>query len=197
MAWEVIYIKADRSYQVKQDQVLMGDVLHIEAREELREKIRKLPLHRFENKQQRVVISILSIIDKIQKLCPEALVENIGESDVILTREEPEESHWLWNLLKTGFAAAIVFWGSAFTIMTYHNDVGITDTFQQIYLIFSGTKHQSGILEWMYSLGLGLGILIFYHHFTRKRMEKDPTPMEIEMNQYENDLDMSIIENNR
>ena len=50
------------------------------------------------------------------------------------------------------------------------------------------------ILELTYSLGLAVGILIFFNHFGKKKLTVDPTPMEVEMRLYENDIQTTLIE---
>ena len=50
-------------------------------------------------------------------------------------------------------------------------------------------------LELGYSIGIPLGILIFYNHFGKRRITTDPTPIEIEMRLYENDINTTLIEN--
>ena len=52
------------------------------------------------------------------------------------------------------------------------------------------------VMEWSYSLGLLIGILVFYNHFSRKKVTSDPTPLEVEMRLYEQDLNTTVIENN-
>lgn len=50
------------------------------------------------------------------------------------------------------------------------------------------------ILEITYSLGIGAGVLFFFNHFGRMKLTKDPTPMQIQMRVYEEDMDDTIIE---
>ena len=50
-------------------------------------------------------------------------------------------------------------------------------------------------MELMYSIGVVIGILVFFNHFGKKRFSVDPTPMEVEMRLYENDIQTTIIEN--
>ena len=50
-------------------------------------------------------------------------------------------------------------------------------------------------LEICYCLGLAIGILVFFNHIGKKKITHDPTPLQVEMRKYENDLDMTFIEN--
>ena len=51
------------------------------------------------------------------------------------------------------------------------------------------------LLEVTYSIGIIIGILVFFNHFGRKRFSVDPTPMEVEMRLYENDIQTTLVEN--
>ena len=50
-------------------------------------------------------------------------------------------------------------------------------------------------MEIAYSAGLMIGILIFFNHFGKRRFTVDPTPMEVQMRVYENDIQTTLIEN--
>ena len=51
------------------------------------------------------------------------------------------------------------------------------------------------VLELTYCVGLIVGILAFFNHFGGKKFTVDPTPMEVEMRLYENDIQTTLIEN--
>jgi stage V sporulation protein AA len=50
------------------------------------------------------------------------------------------------------------------------------------------------LLEICYAVGLLLGIVIFYNHFAGKKLGSDPTPIQVEMNKYEKDIDDTLID---
>lgn len=95
--------------------------------------------------------------------------------------------------LKTLGIGLIIFFGSTFSIMAFHNDVGLSELFAQIYEQVLGYQPQHiGGLEIGYSIGLAAGILIFFNHFTLKKRENDPTPLQVEMSKYEQDIEDTI-----
>ena len=53
----------------------------------------------------------------------------------------------------------------------------------------------SGYVKISYSIGLAGGIIVFYNHLGRRRYKKDPTPLEVEMRLYEQDINTAIIKN--
>lgn len=147
-----------------------------------------------------MVVSVLKIIEQITKLCPGITVESIGETDIIIQKaslehDKPEQKHSLWTYIKIAIVALICFFGSAFTIMAFHNDVGLSDVLSQIYELVTGVKSDGyTALEISYSIGLAIGIIVFYNHIGGKRLTSDPTPLEVEMRNYERDVNQAIVE---
>ena len=90
----------------------------------------------------------------------------------------------------------MIFFGSAFTIMAFNNDVCVREVFAKFYMQVMG-KETSGFteLEVFYSIGIAFGILVFFNHVGRKKITPDPTPLQVEMRKYENDIDTTFIEN--
>ena len=79
--------------------------------------------------------------------------------------------------------------------MTFNNDVGVNQVFQQVYELMTGQPSDGfTMLEITYSIGIAVGIIVFYNHFGGKKITKDPTPMEVEMRQYENDVNTTLID---
>ena len=127
---------------------------------------------------------------------PRLEIQNLGETDIIVTYENQKTPPLLWHILKVILVSAVIFFGSAFSIMAFNNDVGVTKLFGQIYELIMGKKTDGfSVLEVTYSIGLAIGILIFFNHFGKKRFTVDPTPMEIQMRLYENDIQTTLVEN--
>lgn len=146
-------------------------------------------------KNARKVISVMRIIELIGQNFPEIRVENIGETDVLVESIKAEQMPKWKEVLKICFVSAISFFGTAFTIMAFHNDIGITDLFDGVHEMITGTKSSGhSVLEISYSLGLSVGIIIFFNHIGGKRITKDPTPIEVEMRIYEDEVNQTLID---
>ena len=79
--------------------------------------------------------------------------------------------------------------------MSFHSDAEMPKIFQNYYTIFFGESTTSPlILEIPYTIGLGTGIILFFNHFSKKYITKDPTPIEIEMTTYDKETNASIID---
>lgn len=194
---KILYIKGDRDVEVTKPDVTLGDLLSMECTDkQMLAKIKTLKIVRFKKSgRQRRVVSILKIIACIHEKFPEADVQNLGETDIIVTYEDQKTPAFAWHIIKTAFVAAVTFFGAAFSIMAFNNDVDVTKLFGQIHELITG-QGTSGftILEVSYSIGITAGILIFFNHFGKKRFTVDPTPMEVQMRLYENDIQTTLIE---
>ena len=45
----------------------------------------------------------------------------------------------------------------------------------------------------VHSIGIPLGILGFYNHFSASKVKEDPTPIHIEMRNYEEEMNKAIV----
>lgn len=193
----MLYIKGDRNVEVTKQNVTLGDILEIECSDStVLAKIKTLRILKVqEEKEQRFVISVLKIISCIHEHYPRIEVQNLGEEDIIVTYENQKTPLMFWHIIKTIFVAAVIFCGAAFSIMAFNNDISVTKLFSQIYQMVMG-KESNGftVLEVTYSLGMAIGILIFFNHFGKKRFTVDPTPMEVQMRLYENDIQTTLVE---
>lgn len=197
MKKETIYLKAEQSVEVKQRDVTLGDIVKMEcANPIVLPKLKTLKILSIpETGHHRYVISILKIIACIHEKYPMLEIQSLGEPDIILTYEDQNQENRLVKAVKIISVMAITFVGSAFSIISFHNDVSVTKLFSQIQESLTGSA-ASGftILELSYSIGLVIGILVFFNHIGKKRFSVDPTPIEIEMRIYENDIQTTLIQ---
>ncbi len=193
-----IYVKGDQNTEVKSEKVSLGDILEIACVDcHVLAKVKSLPIVHFHKEgPKRLVISIVKIVEKIHEEYPNAEVINLGAPDMIITYEEEKKKSLLLERIKVGFVCLLTFVGAAFSIMTFNNDVGISKLFAQIYESVTGEmKTGLTILEISYSIGISVGIVVFFSHFGKKKFSVDPTPIEVEMRTYENDIQTTLIQN--
>ena len=197
---EIVYIKADRNIEVSKSKVTIGDVVKTECADQvILAQIKNQELLKFQEQEDktknRVAVSILEVIARIHEIYPDVQIQNMGESDFIVTFEKQKTAGGFMHYMKAVFVVLISFFGAAFSIMTFNNDVDVTKIFSQIYELTTGMKNDGfTILELTYSIGIVIGILVFFNHFGKKRFSVDPTPIEVEMRLYENDLQTTLIE---
>ena len=148
------------------------------------------------DKEKRYMGSIVDIVKKLGEQVPEAEVSSIGESDFIIDYRPPAKPHYGWQWLKTAFVCVTCFAGAAFAIMTFNNDANVTDIFNEVYRLVMGAESDGRTpLEFGYSIGLAIGILLFFNHFAAWKLNTYPTPLEVEMRLYEENVNKTLIQN--
>jgi len=189
MSQVTAYVKASGNCIVYNKNITLGDVLKVECTNiGILRTIKQMELYQF-NHEHSVVFSILKVIEIIHQDYPNLVVVNCGEADFIVEYQKSTVKSALWEKMKLALIATIVFFGSAFTIITFHIDVGIQKTFSRFYEQLMGAEKPAVTeLEISYSIGLALGIIVFFNHFSKKKLTKDPTPIEVEMKKYNQDL---------
>lgn len=192
-----VYIKGELSCVVSHKQITVADVCQVYAMEEKVAKlVQKVPLFQIgKQEKQKISVSSLYLIRHIMDEVPGITVVNLGVSDFIVEYLPPKTEKKWCGYLKAGIVGMIVFFGSAFTIMTFNEDASVSEIFALVYESIHGTPEGNGWLEISYSIGLPLGILLFFNHFASIKLSNDPTPLQIQMRQYEQQEDTTIIEN--
>lgn len=194
---DILYLKIDRNNQVDHIDVRLGDVAKLECVNiSVKNRLKTMKLLKIQaQKSDRYVFSVMKVIEQIHEIYPELEIQNLGESDFIIEYESPDYAKGRFNTLKVVVICILIFVGSAFSIMVFNNDVGVDDVFAQTYQLFTG-RESSGytVMELGYSIGIAVGIIVFYNHFGGKRITKDPTPIEVQMRQYEDDVNTTLVE---
>lgn len=192
-----VYLKMDQDVKVPIYQVTVGDVAAVTCSDGiLAAKIKVMRLFTMNvEESKRQIISISKVIDTILQEYPELELQSIGEMDCIVEYVGDKKRNKCWDVIKIMFVSLIAFFGAGFGIMTFNEDVSVADVFGNLYEYVYGTKQsEPGILEFTYSLGLSAGIILFYNHIGGRRITKDPTPLEVQMRIYEQDVNNALIE---
>lgn len=197
MQQEVLYIKLNKDVEVIQDDIYLKDLGSLYCKNEATvTRCNSLKICKLKDVESRKVISIMRIIEMITEIYPGIQIENIGETDILIERVKREKKGKFRKVPKIAFVSLISFFGTAFTIMAFHNDIQIQDLFNKVHEMIVGTPSNGySVLEFSYSFGLCIGIIIFFNHIGGKRITKDPTPIEVEMRIYEEEVNQTLIEN--
>lgn len=192
---ETLYIKLEQNIAVNEPMIVIGHIAQMWCKDkDVLSKCMALKLTNIPTQKGRYLYSVFDIVQLIQQNYPDVEVENLGETDFIVEYGLNQKENKIWEWVRTLFISIIIFFGAAFAIMTFNNDVGVSDVFQKIYHLVTGAESNGfTAIEIGYSIGLPLGILVFYNHFSKKKVTSDPTPLEVEMRLYEQDLNTAII----
>lgn len=195
---EVVYIKFPLRVIVNHEKVVLKDIGTVYCvNEELQYRIEELVLIYMEpKKNSQCAVSIMKVIALITKFESNLNVVNLGEKEFLVEYQPEKADHKVLEYMKTVFVAAIIFFGAAFSIMTFNTDVSVPEVFDNVYNLIMGESGKAqGVIEFTYCLGLPIGILVFFNHFSKKKVRKDPTPIQIEMRKYEKDVENAMLSN--
>lgn len=194
---QIIYIKAEQNAEVMEPQVFVKDIASVYCAEKnICARVKAIKVHQFHEKEKkRQVVSILKVIELIEKECPGVTVENLGENGILIELVNADRHKGLLQWIKLIFVSLVSFFGTAFTIMAFHEDISIHKIFGAVYEMVMGYPADGfTVLEASYSIGLAIGIIVFFNHIGGRRITKDPTPIEVEMRVYETDVNKALIE---
>ena len=196
MANAAVYLKCERNVEVQTEDVFMTDVGSLRCADPvIAAKLKALKVHHFGKEDaKRCVISTLKLVGLMEEACPNISVQIVGEPDVLVEWISVDRHKGWQQWAKCALVCLVSFFGTAFTIMAYHNDVGINDVFTEVYRMVMNREPQGlNILEVSYSVGLAAGIIVFFNHVGGRRLTRDPTPIEVAMRKYEEDVDKALI----
>ena len=194
---KTIYLKMDAKIKIRRDVVRIGDLGKIYSEEStVVNKIKTLQVYRFQKSDQnRCVIGVLKVIQLIHQEFPVYTIDIVGETETIVEQITGKSTPGWLEYIKIAFVSAICFFGTMYTIMSYHNEISIVGLFADMYTMATGMESDGfTALEAAYSIGLSLGIIIFYNHLGKRKLTPDPSPVSVEMRTYEDDVNRSIVE---
>ena len=195
---KTLYLKLNEISEVHEKSVFLKDVAEMYCEDQVtlnRCKALKIKtIH--QERDKRYVETVLDVIQKIQEMDSAIQVTNVGETDFIIDYQKQKPPRLAWHWAKTVFVCMVCFFGASFAIMTFNNDVSIKDVFGELYrLIIREESNGFTVLELSYSVGLALGIVVFFNHFAVWKLNTDPTPLEVEMRLYEDNISKTLIQN--
>jgi stage V sporulation protein AA len=190
---QTIYIRMRNRVHVSQNQTItINDLAQIVAHDSISQKLKKQPIYHIDQKDKSIVVlDVMKVVEAIQLNFPEVEIQTIGPAQTIVEivykkkKLTPVYFVFVWLLL---------FFGAAFAIMNFHEDVSMREVHQRIYFIITGNKTEYPLLlQIPYSIGLGIGMVLFFNHIFRKRLNEEPSPLEVEMHNYQLDLDQYVV----
>ncbi|MFH7819213.1 stage V sporulation protein AA [Neobacillus thermocopriae] len=190
-----IYIRMrNRVQSPPNEKVYLKDAAQIIAPESLLPRLKSLIIHQLtESDGNIVVVDVMKVIGIITEKFNGIEVQTIGPAQTIIEVVTKKKGVSIPFFLLIWF---LLFFGSAMTLMNFHEDVSMRSVQEKIYLIITGEKDTKPLLfQISYSIGLGLGMVLFFNHVFKKRINDEPSPLEVEMFNYQMDLDNYVILN--
>lgn len=193
---EILYIQTEKNVEVQSPEIYLQDVAKLTCNDNKvlnRNKVRKvfsIP----NGEPGRYVVSAVDLVHAIAKEEPNVDITHIGEANLVVTYEKAKHQQKWYSWLKTLLVCVLTFFGGAFSIMTFNTDVDTANLFSKIYTQFTGEIATGPTtLEFTYSVGIGIGVVFFFNHFGKGKLTQDPTPVEVQMRLYEDDVNKTLI----
>lgn len=150
---DVLYIQTDKNRKITDPHVRLGDISDLTSNNpEVLQRCKVLRVLTLESgKYGRYAVSVMKLIELIQKKEKQVEVVHVGEPQFILTYEDPAGKSERMSWLKTAFVCLVTFFGTMFSIMTFNTDVDIPKLFERISSQFTSDPRGLAILEVTYS----------------------------------------------
>ena len=90
-----------------------------------------------EERKKTYLLSVVDLIQALNRKYPNAAVNNVGETDILieyLPQAEGRNPLWVWA--KVAFVSLVLFVGASTTIMCFHSDTQLPLIFENMYYLF-------------------------------------------------------------
>ncbi|ASN05463.1 stage V sporulation protein AA [Virgibacillus necropolis] len=189
---EIVYLRMKKSIAVEKLQyVKLKHIAYTSAQTEIKKQLEETLIYRITQKDNNIVIiDSFIIIDHLTKLWPNLEFQVMGPEQSIIRVEKHKKKT---SVLVVSFVWLLLFIGTAMTIMNFHYDVSMQAVQQKLHYLLTGERNEYPLwIQIPYSVGLGLGMLLYFNHWFKKRFNEEPSPLEIEIYNYQQDLDRYV-----
>jgi len=198
-----IYIKPARKAAVYgASYITAGDVCEVQADAAVAERVRKLKLIptddavKARRKRKIYLVSVIDIIRAIEQSLPGHTINNVGETDtVVVYHARGMKESRILQIIKVGLMGLVFAVGASTAVMSFHNDAEIPKVFAAYHKMLTGEEtDKPRVIQVSYIVGLAGGIIVFFNHIGGKKIKDDPSPIEIEMSDYDKTITASLVE---
>lgn len=195
MNGSTLYLRMRYKFHAKtNDRLTVGRLTQLIAPDErIDSAIKEIVIHTIKPEDSsHIVIDAIDVIQAIHKHFPSYDIQTIGPAQSII--EVVPDKKKRTRPVFIGFVWILLFIGAALTIMNFHEDVAMGDVHQKIYRMITGDKKEHPlIIQIPYSIGVGVGMVLFFNHLFKKKFNEEPSPLEVEMFNYQQSLDQFVI----
>lgn len=142
---------------------------------------------------QVFALSSIDILKKLKEKYPNEEVTFIGSQNVCIEYIKKKKPVKIFDFMKVLLIGTVIFFGSGTALMAFQIESNIDSLVFEYSKIFGITEKLSKYaFAFSYSIGITLGIILFFNRFGNKKITKDPTPIELEMNEFNNKIKENI-----
>ncbi|WP_307728583.1 stage V sporulation protein AA [Alkalicoccobacillus plakortidis] len=156
-------------------------------------RIQRLAIYQINKKDgSRVTIDVMSVLTSIRSIYPQLDIQIIGSVNTVVYVRQPQKT---LRPLYIALVWILLFVGSALAVMNFHEDVSMRAVHIRLYYLLTGDETLYPLwLQIPYSIGLGIGMVLFFNHFFKKRFNDEPSPLDVEMFNYQQNLDQYVVQ---
>lgn len=195
-----LYIALEQSILVDKPSITIGDISSIFCKDKIIDKrVRELQVTQLPgNTKSQLVVTVLKLIEIINTEFENLSIETIGNPETIVYYDSGRKKGTMKQRVKVGFLMLIAFFGTSFSIMSYNQDSGTLGLLEGLYQLFTGKSPENMSLGLAiglvcYCLGLTIGMIVFFNHGIYKKLTDDPTPLQVQMRLYEQEVNQCIV----
>lgn len=187
-----VYVRMRKRIKAKHtEKIMLSDIAFVHAPDSIKKKFETVPIHTIKKKDgEFIVIEGFILLTILHKVFPDVEFELVGPTETIIA---VESRTFKPSILFVLLVWIVLFIGTAMSIMNFHFDVSMPEVHQAIHYIFTGERTDRPLwIQIPYSIGLGIGMILFLNHWFKKRINEEPSPLEIELFKYEQDIEQYI-----
>lgn len=158
-------------------------------------KIKELEINENTLNKNNLIINVLDIIYKISSVYENIDIKIFGPSEILVAINKNNKENIISDIIKVLIISILLFFGAALAITNFHEDVNMDESLKSIYYLITGENSENPLLiQIPYSLGLGVGMVTFFNHILKKKRKLEPSPLELEMHNYQKNIDEYILD---
>jgi stage V sporulation protein AA len=188
-----LYIRFRKRITVRKGQpVKLSQVAELFTEPELAPRISELVLYRPEEEDGNLLlVDMMQVTRLVKQLAPDIAIQHFGEPHALVEVAEAERR---CHPVLIGLVWLLLFIGSGLAIMNFHEDVSMPEVHQRIYELLTGERPEHPYwLQIPYSIGIGMGMVLFFNHLFKKKFNEEPSPLEVEMYQYQQSMNQYVV----
>lgn len=186
---KTIYLRMKSSIEGSDLQTIkLKDIVFIATKKTIEKELNNIVIYRLSPQDRNVVvIDGFLIVKHLQKTYNEYNLQLIGPTQTIVRVNRSQKRK---SLPLVVFVWLLLFIGMAMSIMHFHYDVNMQEVHQKLHFMLTGEEKEHPLwIQIPYSIGLGIGMVLFFNHWFKKRFNKEPSPLEVELFNYQQNLD--------
>ncbi len=159
------------------------------------EGIQDFKIGDFDEGKSFFALSAIKVIEILQKKYSNETFQIIGETIVCVEYIKPIKPNKFIERVKVFFIGSIIFAGASTALMAFQIESNIDELVFKYAEVFGVSEDVSKLaFSIPYPIGIALGIIVFFNHFGNKKLNEDPTPIEIEMDEFDEKVKVNIVD---